>query len=104
MEAEYNLPLVRVYWSHFWGEQEFTFLYLREEYLPAMEEALNSTIDPACLQEPPLAFDVIKGMWPTLLLSVNLLIMFSYQFAVFCVYVSKQQSKDDVISNSCSLL
>ncbi|XP_060910791.1 organic solute transporter subunit alpha-like [Labrus mixtus] len=27
-----------------------------------MEEALNTTIDPACLQEPPLAIDVIKGM------------------------------------------
>uniref|UniRef100_UPI0037E87041 organic solute transporter subunit alpha-like n=1 Tax=Semicossyphus pulcher TaxID=241346 RepID=UPI0037E87041 len=27
-----------------------------------MEEALNSTIHPACLQEPPLAIDVIKQM------------------------------------------
>ncbi|XP_045896819.1 organic solute transporter subunit alpha-like [Micropterus dolomieu] len=27
-----------------------------------MEEALNSTIDPACLQEPPLAIDVIKQL------------------------------------------
>lgn len=27
-----------------------------------MEEALNSTIHPACLQEPPLAFDVIRQM------------------------------------------
>ncbi|KAI3373620.1 hypothetical protein L3Q82_022218 [Scortum barcoo] len=27
-----------------------------------MEEAINSTIDPACLQEPPLAIDVIKQL------------------------------------------
>ncbi|XP_073336111.1 organic solute transporter subunit alpha-like [Pagrus major] len=27
-----------------------------------MEETLNGTIDPACLQEPPLAIDVIKQM------------------------------------------
>lgn len=27
-----------------------------------MEEALNSTINPACLQEPPLAIDVIKQL------------------------------------------
>ncbi|XP_067464109.1 organic solute transporter subunit alpha-like [Thunnus thynnus] len=27
-----------------------------------MEEALNGTIDPACLQEPPLAIDVIKQL------------------------------------------
>lgn len=27
-----------------------------------MEEILNSTIDPACLQEPPLAMDVIKQL------------------------------------------
>nr|XP_046267082.1 organic solute transporter subunit alpha-like [Scatophagus argus] len=27
-----------------------------------MEEALNMTIDPACLQEPPLAIDVIKQL------------------------------------------
>ncbi|XP_040036250.1 organic solute transporter subunit alpha [Gasterosteus aculeatus] len=27
-----------------------------------MEETLNSTIDPACLQEPPLAMDVIKQL------------------------------------------
>lgn len=27
-----------------------------------MEETLNSTIDPACLQEPPLAIDVIKNL------------------------------------------
>ncbi|XP_070699884.1 organic solute transporter subunit alpha-like [Pempheris klunzingeri] len=34
----------------------------QEEYPHAMEEALNSTIDPACLQEPPLAIDVIKQL------------------------------------------
>ncbi|KAM7397953.1 hypothetical protein PAMA_006022 [Pampus argenteus] len=28
----------------------------------AMEEELNGTIDPACLQEPPLAIDVIKQL------------------------------------------
>lgn len=32
-----------------------------------MEETLNSTIDPACLQEPPLAMDMIKRKWHTLL-------------------------------------
>lgn len=30
------------------------------EDLRAMEESLNSTIDPACLQEPPLAIDMIN--------------------------------------------
>eukprot|EP00064_Thunnus_orientalis_P012067 superscaffoldBa00001807_g12101 len=34
----------------------------QEEYLHTMEEALNGTIDPACLQEPPLAIDVIKQL------------------------------------------
>lgn len=28
-----------------------------------MEEAANVTIHPACLQEPPLAMDVIRRKW-----------------------------------------
>ncbi|XP_017273666.1 organic solute transporter subunit alpha-like [Kryptolebias marmoratus] len=32
------------------------------EDLRAMEESLNGTIDPACLQEPPLAMDMIKQL------------------------------------------
>lgn len=34
----------------------------QEEYLRAMEETINSTIHPSCLQEPPLAIDVIKQL------------------------------------------
>lgn len=43
------------------------------ERLPTMEEleALNSTIDPACLQDPPLAIDIIKREWPTDLLPLS---------------------------------
>lgn len=43
------------------------------ERLPAMEEldTLNGTIDPACLQQPPLAIDIIKREWPAGFLSLS---------------------------------
>lgn len=59
----------------------------KDEYLHNMEEGINITIDPACLQEPPLAVDVIKGMWPTLLLSTTLLIMSPYQSSFLFVWL-----------------
>ncbi|XP_042355654.1 organic solute transporter subunit alpha-like [Plectropomus leopardus] len=58
-----------------------------------MEEALNSTIDPACLQEPPLAIDVIKQLdtsgWClhsmlTLMSCISLLLYLEQ-----CVYIYK---------------
>lgn len=51
--------------------------FVKKEELRAMEQALNSTIHPACLQEPPLAIEVIKRKWPR---SCSL-IMFPYQAA-----------------------
>lgn len=42
-----------------------------------MEKAPNNTIHPACLQEPPLAMDVIRRKWPT----SRWLIGFPYQAA-----------------------
>ncbi|KAM9348712.1 organic solute transporter subunit alpha-like [Symphorus nematophorus] len=60
-----------------------------------MEETLNSTIDPACLQEPPLAIDVIKqldvfnfclyGML-TFMSCISLLLYLEQ-----CVYIYKKQ-------------
>lgn len=53
-------------WSHFCWEISFRLLWTifntisQEEYLHTMEETLNGTIHPACLQEPPLAIDVIR--------------------------------------------
>lgn len=43
------------------------------ERLPTMEEldTLNGTIDPACLQQPPLAIDIIKREWPAGFLSLS---------------------------------
>lgn len=43
------------------------------ERLLAMEEldTLNGTIDPACLQQPPLAVDIIKREWPAGFLSLS---------------------------------
>ncbi|XP_030602749.1 organic solute transporter subunit alpha-like [Archocentrus centrarchus] len=59
-----------------------------------MEEALNGTIDPACLQEPPLAMDMIKQLdafgfclyfMLTLMSSVSLLLYLEQ-----CVYIYKK--------------
>lgn len=55
----------------------FSGWFCQKEQLRAMEQALNSTIHPACLQEPPLAIDVIKRKCPR----SCLLIMFPYQAA-----------------------
>ncbi|XP_069001695.1 organic solute transporter subunit alpha-like [Embiotoca jacksoni] len=61
-----------------------------------MEEALNHTIDPACLQEPPLASDVIKQMdvfglclysMLTVMSCVSLLLYLEQ-----CVYIYKKLS------------
>ena len=43
-----------------------------------MEEQYNGTIDPACLQEPPLAHDVIKRKWAHVIIPY-LLIKCPYQ-------------------------
>uniref|UniRef100_A0A3Q0QUA8 Organic solute transporter subunit alpha-like n=1 Tax=Amphilophus citrinellus TaxID=61819 RepID=A0A3Q0QUA8_AMPCI len=59
-----------------------------------MEETLNGTIDPACLQEPPLAMDMIKQLdafgfclyfMLTLMSSVSLLLYLEQ-----CVYIYKK--------------
>ena len=41
--------------------------------LPTMEqlEALNSSVEPACLQEPPLAVEVIEREWPAAFLPLS---------------------------------
>lgn len=53
------------------------FYIHHEVHRRAMEEALNITIHPACLQEPPLAMHVIRRKWPT----SRWLIVFPYQAA-----------------------
>lgn len=45
------------------------FLFGYERLLLKMED-LNGTIDPSCLQDPPLAIDVINREWPISIISV----------------------------------
>ncbi|XP_069569377.1 organic solute transporter subunit alpha-like [Brachyistius frenatus] len=61
-----------------------------------MEEALNHTIDPACLQEPPLASDVIKQMDVFGLCMYSMLTVMSCVSLLLyleqCVYIYKKLS------------
>ncbi|XP_068601005.1 organic solute transporter subunit alpha-like [Brachionichthys hirsutus] len=61
-----------------------------------MEEALNSSIDPACLQEPPLAIDVIKQLDPFELCLYSMLTFMScislLLYLEQCAFIYKSQS------------
>lgn len=65
-------PNDRFYWSGLREGWDLVWLFLTglfsgwfcpKEELWAMDQTLNGTIHPACLQEPPLAMDVINRKW-----------------------------------------